>query len=350
VTEAAVVTAPRERGWVGLLLGLTVFLLVPSIPWLRTALPVEQTWVLLFPALAACALAGWRAGGRLSLALIWCALAAWVLAHPVSLGGGASGSYDHLARGWATLLAAAFGLLFLVGRQPGFLSRALPAVAIALAVAGSLVLAGGGAGRVRETVARESARRESEFAAALDARWDEFSATPRGREVLAQQDDAQELPARWAAMSAATRGVAVRYFPALLALESLAALAFAWALYHRVSRVRIGPPLGTLRNFRFNDQLVWGLVVGITLLVLPSLNALRGAGFNLTFFFGVLYALRGLGVLVFLFAPSWFMAAVISVLVVLLSPFGALGAMGLGLSDTWLDLRRRPSPSTPASN
>src|SRR3712207_8406043 len=32
----------------------------------------------------------------------------------------------------------------------------------------------------------------------------------------------------------------------------------------RVSRARIGPPLAPLREFRFNDQLVWGLVAGIT--------------------------------------------------------------------------------------
>lgn len=349
MSEAAVGEAPpRERGWAGLLLGLTVFLLVPSIPWLRTALPVEQTWVLLFPALAACALAGWRAGGRLSLALIWCALAVWVLTQPITVNAGAS-SYDYLARGWATLLAAAFGLLFLMGRQQGFLSRALPAVALALTLAGSLVLAGGGSVRVGQAVERESARRDGAFTADMLVRWERFSASPEGRARLASQADAELFPERLSAWSAAMSRGAVMFFPALLALESLIALAFAWALYHRVARVRIGPPLGSLRNFRFNDQLVWGLVVGITLLVLPSLNALRGAGFNLTFFFGVLYALRGLGVLVFLFAPTWPMAAAISILVVLLAPFGALGALGLGLSDTWLDLRRRPSPSSPAA-
>ena len=32
-------------------------------------------------------------------------------------------------------------------------------------------------------------------------------------------------------------------FPSLLALESLAALALAWATYHRLGRTRLGPPL-----------------------------------------------------------------------------------------------------------
>ena len=31
-----------------------------------------------------------------------------------------------------------------------------------------------------------------------------------------------------------------------------------WALYHRLSTVEIGPPLGPTDEFRFNDQLVWG--------------------------------------------------------------------------------------------
>ena len=54
-------------------------------------------------------------------------------------------------------------------------------------------------------------------------------------------------------------------FPALLALESLLALALAWTLYHRFSRARIGEPLGRLKEFRFNDQLVWGLIVAVAL-------------------------------------------------------------------------------------
>src|SRR5262249_52737984 len=91
-------------------------------------------------------------------------------------------------------------------------------------------------------------------------------------------------------------------FPSLLALESILALAIAWAMYHRLSRARLGPPLGPLREFRFNDQLVWGLIVGLTIVFLPTLASVRVVGNNLLVFFGALYAVRGLGVL------SWFMA------------------------------------------
>ena len=58
---------------------------------------------------------------------------------------------------------------------------------------------------------------------------------------------------------------AASLLPALLALESLAALALGWAAYRRLSPVQIGPPLSPLIDFTFNDQLVWGLAVGATL-------------------------------------------------------------------------------------
>ena len=56
----------------------------------------------------------------------------------------------------------------------------------------------------------------------------------------------------------------------LLVLESLLALVVGWAVYHRLVRVRIGPALVPLRALRFNDQLVWGLVVGATIVLVPT--------------------------------------------------------------------------------
>jgi len=137
----------------------------------------------------------------------------------------------------------------------------------------------------------------------------------------------------------------------------LAALALAWATYHRFSRTRLGAPLRPLREFRFNDQLVWGLIVGLTIMLLPTLTALSGVGKNLLVFFGALYALRGLGVL------SWFMApgslgvtlgiGFVVLAVPLLGAFVALGfvmlgiaALALGLGDTWADWRSRARPTS----
>jgi hypothetical protein len=155
-----------------------------------------------------------------------------------------------------------------------------------------------------------------------------------------------------AVLSAA--GTAV--FPALLALESLAALALAWATYHRLGRARLGAPLRPLREFRFNDQLVWGLIVGLTIMLLPTLSAFRGLGENLLVFFGALYAVRGFGVLTWFMAPRNLGIALAVGFIMLCAPviqvFAFLGFMligvaslALGLGDTWADWRSRVRPT-----
>ena len=137
-----------------------------------------------------------------------------------------------------------------------------------------------------------------------------------------------------------------RGFPALLALESLAALALAWSLYHRMSRTRIGPPLAPLKQFRFNDQMVWGFIAGLVIAAMPTLAGLRGLGANLLVFFGALYALRGVGVLSWLFKPGWLTTVAVAVTIPLLFPLYAAGALAFGVGDTWIDWRRRPARPT----
>jgi hypothetical protein len=340
-TAAAPAAKERERGWGTMLSALAAFLLVPATPLLRVVLPIEQTWVLLLPALAVCTLVGWRAGGRLGLALLWTALAAWVLTHPVSRDN-AVGGYEQLARGWGLLLAGAFGVVYLLGRRQRFFGTALSGVALALALGSVLTLGAGDPARLRRTMVLELEARE----APLLLRWEQLWASPEGRQRLGENpelvESVEETGAFWRALPLRATTLA----PAMLALESLAALAIAWGLYHRMSRVRIGPPLAPLKQFRFNDQLIWGLIVGATLLLLPSLQQWHGAGANLTLFFGTLYAIRGLGVLSFFIAPGWLTAVALTLLVPLLWPFYAVGALGLGLGDTWLDWRRRPRSTT----
>jgi hypothetical protein len=140
-----------------------------------------------------------------------------------------------------------------------------------------------------------------------------------------------------------------RFFPALLALESLGALALAWALYHRLSRARIGAPLARLRDFRFNDQLVWGVIVGIVFLAVPTLHAYRTVGANLTLFFGTLYAVRGTGVLAWFLRsarPGLVTLVAVALLAALLAPAFALGLGLIGLGDTWEDWRAKARPTT----
>src|SRR6185312_8584433 len=93
--------APRERGWWRVGLAAVLFLFAPAVPLLHIVLPVDQELVLIAPALAACAVAGWWAGGRLPLALAWVAIAAWVLVMYTS----SAGSFGYLVCGWSVLLA-----------------------------------------------------------------------------------------------------------------------------------------------------------------------------------------------------------------------------------------------------
>jgi hypothetical protein len=333
-------TGQTERGWGLTLLAVLVCLAVAAAPlWppaaglaaasVRVLLPIEQTLLLVVPAVAACTVVGWWAGGRLVLAAAWLALAVYVVLAPLpSQGSG----YATLARGWALLVASAFGMVGVVAPGRRFFPRALSALGIAMAVS-LVVLFGAGRepGRLIRVMTVEHTRRVD---ASLDA-W-------RRHTTDATAAGLRALPARMALLA-----------PALVALESLATLALAWALYHRLSRARLGAPLGILRTFRFNDQLVWGVVAGAAMLLVPSLAPLRVVGANLLAFFGALYALRGLAVLRWWAPEKWVALGALGV--ALLLPvlgiallLGTLGliALLLGLGDTWQDWRRRPPRPT----
>ena len=343
----AVLPAPTERGWGKLLLALAAFLFLPLMPPLRALLPVEETLLLLLPALAACCLVGWWAGGRFVLALVGVGLAAWVLAQPA-----VPGSFYNLVRGWSLLLAGGFGLVCLFGVQRPFFSRALATLSLSLVLA--LVMSARGPltpTRARQAVEAEFARRNAEsmemFRTFVREHPDVVKAMPQMGSLPDEFDQQLKLMAQ----------TGTGLFPSLLLLESLVALALAWTTYHRLSRTRLGVPLGHLKDFRFNDQLVWGLIAGLAIAFVPALDFLGGAGRNLLVFFGALYAIRGFGVLSWFLAPGalavtlmvgfamlWW--PVLNAVAVLGFMLLALAAFGLGLGDTWADWRRRARPTT----
>lgn len=131
-------------------------------------------------------------------------------------------------------------------------------------------------------------------------------------------------------------------FPALLALATLAALAVGWYVVRRLSGAsRALPPL---REFRFNDHLVWLLIAGIVLLVLPWGGIWSRAGENAVFFMGGMYLLRGVGIFAWVAAAtlsSTWSVALVTVAALVLYPLAAGAALLLGLCDTWLDIRGR---------
>jgi hypothetical protein len=350
VSTPSVAPAPTERGWGKLLIAIAVFLFLPTIPQLRAVLPIEQTIVLFAPAVAACALVGWWAGGRVFLAIAWIAIAVLLTAAngaPASAGNG----FNNLARGWSLLLAGSFGLVCLLGVRWPLFTRALIALGMTLGLATIMSLIGPvSPSQASKIVADEFARRNAEtmntlhgVIASHEKEWTELtSKVPQIADLPSETDKDLTIVSGW--------GRTV--FPALLSLQSLAALALAWATYHRLGRARLGAPLRPLREFRFNDQLVWGLIVGLTIMLLPTLAPARDAGKNLLVFFGALYAMRGLGVLTWFMAPGSLGVALAIAFVLLWAPvlnaFAALAfmtlavaALALGLGDTWADWRSR---------
>jgi hypothetical protein len=337
MAEAATSSA-RRKSWRPLLWGLAAFLIVPQLPFFELMVPIGQTLVLLVPAVAVCALLGWKAGGRAALAVILLALATWVLIHPA---GSAGTPYDPMARGWAVVLAASFGLVSVLWSAPtAFFARALSAVGVATGVGFVVALsAPSGIARFQHAAGEELTRRVS----ATISRVEQSMATPEWRQLAAKvpafdtwNDDSEAvmraIPDRTASL-----------LPALLALESLAALALGWGIYERLSQIQIGPTLGPLMEFRFNDQLVWGVAVGATLCLLPAFVEGRTAGLNLLLFFGSLYLIRGLGVLAWIARGRYAVIVILSLIPQVCIMLGVL-ALALGLGDTWLDLRRRPRP------
>jgi hypothetical protein len=328
----ALAAPPRELGWTRIVLALVAFLLLSHAPVVRAAAPIVNTMMLLVPALAACFVAGWWNGGSLALMVAWVALAGLLLAVPATPG---SEAYADLARAWGVLVAGSLGMVCILGQRRFFLSRALAAVGLAVLVAVvGMSFAPHAAGRVEDVFAREFQLRNS----AMLTQWAHgfspaTSVAPAIREWAGR---------RAILLQHASATFAAPLYPALLALESLAACALAWGLYHRMSRARLGAPLAPLRDFRFSDELIWALVAGMTIAVLPALNAMWVIGANLVVFFGALYALRGFGVLVW-FMPRATLGAQMAAAAaaVLLFPVSLPLALGLGVTDTWIDWRRR---------
>lgn len=347
-----VAPAPAERGWAKLLVAILAFVVVPTIPQFRAMLPIEHTIVLLVPALAACFVVGWWAGGRLTLALVFVAVALYLVLQPPAT----PSVFANLQRGWSLLLAGAFGLVCLFGvRRPVFV-RALVAMAMALLLAVVMSSLGPVNGpEVHNAIQTELARRNTETMTTLNAFIAQYP--DDWKNLVDKVPRLDSLPVETQKQLGIFASAGTGLYPSLLLLESLVALALAWATYHRFGRARLGPPLAPLRDFRFNDQLVWGLIVGLTIVFLPTLSGFELFGRNLLVFFGALYAVRGLGVLSWFLAPRVLAVAAAVGFAMLWAPFLnvvavlgfmslALAAFGLGLGDTWADWRNRARPTS----
>lgn len=239
----------------------------------------------------------------------------------------------YVERGWALLLAGwfiAFGALW---PRRTFIARGLASVAATSATAALIIVSSrAGPGFVDGLVSERMRLAASESIMAL-------TAMLGFERVSAQMQDA----------FFAAADLQVLVFPALLALGSLAGLAVAWFAYRRLG-IGDAKPLGRLREFRFPDDLVWVLIAGILLLVLPLGAVAERAGTNLLAFMAALYALRGLAVLLVIAGVPGPLGMVLGgVLVLLLYPLIMAMTVLIGVTDTWLDIRARRAAVPPSS-
>lgn len=227
-------------------------------------------------------------------------------------------------RGWALLVGGWFVALTLRRPDSGFLSRALGSLGGAAAVAAAVVLFSTGAWQVLDWQMGE--RVHAYFNAGADT-------------LRALQERGTLSPAMVAAVYAAAEKQ-IEVFPATLALATLAALAVAWWLYVRLAHGN-DQGLLPLREFRFNDQLVWLFIAGLVLMLVGDAE-LKRAGWNAIWFMSALYALRGAAVVSFFGGGQSPASALLLALgMIFLFPFLLTGALVIGLGDTWLDLRAR---------
>jgi len=242
---------------------------------------------------------------------------------------GPADSFDQLERAWLVLLTASLAVVLVSGRLGSFVTASLAAVAGA-----------GGTAIVLAALTRLSWGKLiwlAERHYGLQVSW-----------LLARLADTpgvSGLPASLQSSLMLVVQIVSALFPGLLLLQSFAALALAWALYHRVAQRPQGEPLGALAAFRFNDHLIWGVAGSLVVLVLPRLGWLNALGGNLLVFFSGLYVVRGVAVLSAAAAAGVIggpIAIVAATFVALfLTPVAALAALALGLTDTLMDWRER---------
>lgn len=251
------------------------------------------------------------------------AIAAAILAS--TFFGPATGPLWWYARGWALILSAWFVLGVALLPAASTLTRALGAVAAAAASVVVLFLANHGEWFQLEWQIDGQLRTS---AAEVVAFW---NTQLKDKPWVA---DLTSAIYRFAEFQATT-------YPAMVAIASLTGLSLTWWLWRRLT-VRELKPLGSLRDFKFNDELIWLVVLGAALVVLPLNAVATRAGANVLTFMAALYALRGLAVMVALFgSPTLFGALFAVLLFLMLYPIMMATTLMVGLTDTWLDLRAR---------
>ena len=304
-----------ERGWT---LARASLLVMAAV----LLSPLSPVWIVFIP--FALLLLAFRTDDRMSVAM-----AALILG--LGFAGSRPGGMEwYVPRAWSLIAGGAFVAVNVVWRGNGLVGRSLRAIGVALGVVALIGLARPG---VLQGVNwwMTSEIRQAAVVAGSVLQQIQGSADP---EVRRQLESAVQ---RWV-------GFQQDVYPAMLSLATVAALGVAWFGFERISG-RLGSP-GPVREFRFSDHLIWLLIGGLCLLVLPLGGLAFRVGENATLFMGGLYLFRGAAILLWIgaaAATSVWSGVLLSLAALLLYPVVLGTALVLGLSDTWIDLRARLS-------
>ncbi len=236
----------------------------------------------------------------------------------------------YVPRAWSLIAGGAFVAVSLVRGRDGLIDRSLKAIGVALCVVLLIGVARPGVLQGVNWWMVSEIRQAASVAGGILEQL-QGSADP---EVRRQLDLAVQ---RWV-------GFQQDVYPAMLSLATVAALGLAWFGFERFSGSFRSP--GPLRDFRFSDHLIWLLIGGLCLLVLPMGALAFRVGENATVFMGGLYLLRGVAILLWIgamAATTVWSAVLLTLAALFLYPVVLGTALVLGLSDTWIDLRERLS-------
>lgn len=297
--------ASFASGWVPVGLLVPAFLLSVFDPWVLIGVP----YLALVFALARTRIPG------LAVAL---AIAILVLGRP-------DGPVWYIERAWALLLAGWFVAVTLRWPTSSVTARALGSIAGAAALAAAVLLVRPGSWEVLDWLVDERIR-------------ESVSASLQVMTFVRSETAISSALATTAYQIADAQS---EVFPALVGLSSAASLGVAWWLFFRFGRGR-RDALAPLKQFRFEDQLVWVVIVGLALVLAGDALGGSRAGLNALVFMGGLYAVRGTAVFAWFVKKLSFAGVLLLVIgFVMFWPVVVLPALVIGVSDTWLDLRGR---------
>jgi hypothetical protein len=291
--------------------------------------PLSPVWIVFVP--FALLLLAFRTEDWMSVAL-----AALILG--LGFAGSRPGGMEwYVPRAWSLIAGGAFVVVNVAKRGNGLVNRSLAAIGVALGVVALIGVARPGVLQGVNWWMGSEIRHAAVVAGSIleQIRGGTDPEIRRQLEVAVQ---------RWV-------GFQQDVYPAMLSLATLAAFGVAWFGFERISG-RLGSP-GPVREFRFSDHLIWLLIGGLCLLVLPLGGLAFRVGENATLFMGGLYLLRGAAILLWIgaaAATSIWSGVLLSLAALLLYPVVLGTALVLGLSDTWIDLRSRLSRARAADD